>query len=181
MPYMTVEERFWDKVERRGPGECWPWLASTRGSHVKHGQFWVPAGVLGNERGWLAQAHCVAFRFIHGRWPDPLGLHGCDNGICCNAVNLEHVHEGTYGENTQEMMSRGRWRGGCPSGVFAGELHPHAKFSDAQALDIHRRCAAGDISHADLAVEYDVSQKAISQIATGVRYTHLFTEASHGR
>jgi hypothetical protein len=24
----TLEERFWSKVDKRGPDECWPWLAS---------------------------------------------------------------------------------------------------------------------------------------------------------
>ena len=110
-----TEQLFWAKVDRRGLDDCWPWLASVRGgAGVKHGQFWVPAGVLGNERGWMAQAHCVAFRLIQGHWPSPQGLHGCDNGLCCNALNLKHVHEGTQKQNIAEMFERGRAR---PTGV----------------------------------------------------------------
>jgi hypothetical protein len=26
---MTIEERFWSRVDVRGPDECWPWMAAT--------------------------------------------------------------------------------------------------------------------------------------------------------
>lgn len=96
-------------MDRRRDDECWPWLASIRGRR-QYGQFWVPPGELENEKGWMAQAHCVAFRLIQGRWPDPFGLHGCDYPLCCNAVNPEHVHEGTQCQNIHEMFARGRGR-----------------------------------------------------------------------
>ena len=33
----SVEERFWEKVDRRGPDECWPWTAySDRYGYFRH-------------------------------------------------------------------------------------------------------------------------------------------------
>jgi hypothetical protein len=34
-----LEERFWSKVERLGPDECWPWHASIRNKKDGYGAF----------------------------------------------------------------------------------------------------------------------------------------------
>jgi hypothetical protein len=52
---LTTEERFWTKVDKRGPGECWPWLESTK-----------PAGY-GNCEG--RPAHRVAYELLVGPIP----------------------------------------------------------------------------------------------------------------
>lgn len=100
---MDVAERFWAKVERRGYDECWPWRASTPQGY---GSFRLSPGQLGVERGMYG-AHRVAFRLVHGRWPDPEALHGCDFKGCCNAFNPAHIHEGTHAENMAEVRERG--------------------------------------------------------------------------
>lgn len=124
------------------------------------------AGELGLARDSTQQAHRVAFYLEHGRWPVPWGLHGCDNPLCCNAENPEHVHEGTPKDNTAEMYARGR--GSLPP-VLIGERANRAKLTDAQALEIIARYAAGGISQDALALEYGVAQPSIGLIVRGKR------------
>lgn len=51
MPKRTVEERFWEKVERRGPDECWLWLGGKTGGG--YGYFWLD--------GRMVRAHRFAY------------------------------------------------------------------------------------------------------------------------
>lgn len=79
------------------------------GSKRQYGSFGVNPGELecGPKRG-PRLAHRVSFRLVHGRWPVPQALHGCDMPLCCNSVNPEHVHEGTPGMNMLERSDRFR-------------------------------------------------------------------------
>ena len=175
---MTLEELFWSKVQRGSFDECWPW---TRGGDGRgYGGFHVPPGCWGVpldcHGGRRVKAHRVAFYLVHGHWPAPFGLHGCDNPPCCNAENPEHVHEGTHGQNMQERERRGRRSSHLPTGVpLAGESHPGAKLTRALVEEIRLRGAGNGLSgrhhrgptQEQLALEYDVSQKTISNVLRG--------------
>jgi hypothetical protein len=169
IPDLPLEPRFWSRVERRGDDECWPWTATVNG---RYGAFWLRDGELGLERGRKKAAHVVAFRLIHGRWPEPLGLHGCDNQLCCNPLNPElelHVHEGTPRKNTQEMIQRGR-------NVVTRAT---AKLTDAQVREIRARYVPGQKpSQADLAREYGVSLSAVNFMLLGKTYRSVGGGAS---
>src|SRR5579864_9509564 len=102
---LPVETRFWALVDRREPGECWPWTGAQRKGY---GSFKLAIGDLNSEKRRDVYAHRVAFYLIHGHWPVPQGLHGCDNPLCCNALSSEHVHEGAPALNMQEKYARGR-------------------------------------------------------------------------
>ena len=76
------EARFWSKVERRGPAECWAWRASH--SSKGYGQFYVDSKPVG--------AHRVAYELMRGPIPDGLELdHLCRNPGCVNPDHLEPV------------------------------------------------------------------------------------------
>jgi len=152
-------------VDRRGYDECWPWTgakALAKGMpDLYYGRFFW-----GGERRQFVLAHRAAFYFVHGHWPEPQALHGCDFGLCCNAENPEHVHEGTAAENTKEMHSRGR--GHLPPvrvGIEAGR----AKLTDDQARALIAVYQAGGVSQESLAALYGVSQASISYIVRGRR------------
>lgn len=77
-----VIERFWSKVARRGPDECWLWLASKTGKGY---------GTFHDDPSQLL-AHRIAYELAKG--PIPAGLqidHLCRNRACCNPVHLEAV------------------------------------------------------------------------------------------
>lgn len=157
---VPVEERFWALVDRRGFSECWPWLGATRKGY---GTFKLGIGDLGSGKRRDVYAHRVAFRLEYGRWPEPQGLHGCDNPVCCNAENPEHIHEGTNQLNMQEKVQRGR------AVNPAGELSARAALTDVQADEIRARCSNG-ASQRCVAAEYGVSQITVSRIVRGLRY-----------
>lgn len=90
-------EKFWAKVDRRGPDECWPWLGCL--STMGYGR----AGKKG-------YAHRLAWRLMRG--PIPAGhyvLHRCDNPPCCNP---SHLFLGDAAANARDMAAKGRVGGG---------------------------------------------------------------------
>jgi len=93
--YVSVEERFWAKVDRRGPDDCWPWRAALH--HHGYGAFGV------DSRHRAGYAHRVAYELLVGPIPDGLTLdyqchnadpscsggHACQHRRCCNPAHLE--------------------------------------------------------------------------------------------
>lgn len=156
----SVAERFWVQVDHRGYDECWPWLGATRKGY---GSFKLSIGDFGSEKRRDVFAHRVAFFLVHGHWPEPQGLHGCDNPLCCNAENPEHIHEGTPALNMQEKYERGR------AVHPAGERSARAVLTDEQADAIRVRCRSG-VAQRSVAAEFGVSQITVSRIVRGLRY-----------
>jgi DNA-binding transcriptional regulator YiaG len=153
-----AEDRFWALVQRRSPDECWLWTGAQRKGY---GSFKLSAGDLDTEKRRDVYAHRVAFYLTHGRWPEPQGLHGCDNPLCCNAENPAHVHEGTPKINMQEKYERGR------AVHPPGEQSARAVLTNEQAAEIRNRKG---VPQRQLAHEYGVSQITVSRIQRGLRY-----------
>lgn len=107
----TALERFWEKVDRRGDDECWPWLAST--DEHGYGQFGT-----GSRTGTMAKAHLWIYQQMVG--PVPVGLdldHGCHNadktcpgGKAClhrRCVNyVKHLAPATRSDNIRRGLNR---------------------------------------------------------------------------
>ena len=94
-----IGDRFWPKIVRRGPDECWEWQAakSTRG----YGKLGAPGTDAGCE-----YAHRVSWELHNGPIPDGMHvLHHCDNRIC---VNPQHLFLGTNLDNILDMRAKGR-------------------------------------------------------------------------
>lgn len=159
-------DRFWEKVDKRGPDECWEWQGA-----LDHGYGSIG---LGSRKQGTARASRVSWE-IHNPARIPEGLHvlhTCDNPPC---VNPAHLYLGTDVENARDRVERGRAKG--PSGPIVRAPgwnrkvreddrrgYANRKFSDEQEQEIAARFAAGGVTKKALAKEYGVSQPTIKAI-----------------
>jgi len=88
--------RFWSKVDRRGPDECWEWSGSKN-----------PDGYgLFSLRGRGYRSHRVSWSIAHGGVPCGMHVcHHCDNPAC---VNTSHLFIGTNYDNMRDKVLKGR-------------------------------------------------------------------------
>ena len=130
-----ITERFWSKVQRGGPDECWPWIAGT--SHRGYGAFYLDHG--------MHQSHRVSWELTHGPITDGLHvLHTCDNPPC---VNPAHLFLGTDRDNARDSVAKGH---GLQRGAAAFRLttthcpqgHPYTPENTALNYRGHRECRA---------------------------------------
>ena len=118
----TAEERFWAKVDKRGPlilkSRCWVWTASQ--SADGYGHFRV-----GNK---TLKAHRWSYGFHIGPVSNSLLVcHRCDVPSC---VNPNHLFLGTDQDNATDCINKGRAK------HIAGVAVNTAKLTEAQVLDI---------------------------------------------
>jgi DNA-binding CsgD family transcriptional regulator len=99
---MTLADRFWEKVIKASPDECWIWTAS-KGS-TGYGMIWTA------EQERLVGAHVVSWYLEHGTWPpeDQCVLHNCPDGDQPACVNPAHLWLGTRTTNGFDMVNKGR-------------------------------------------------------------------------
>lgn len=90
----TLEERFWERVDRLSDNECWVWTGAR--NRAGYGRLPAPRPETGD---WTSRyAHRISYEIHRGEIPDGLVLdHLCRNPPCVNPAHLEVV---TPGENT---------------------------------------------------------------------------------
>ena len=89
---------FWSRVDRRGPGDCWPWLGPVTGSQ-EYGAFCFDSRYV--------YAHRFAYVLHHGEIPKgTVVMHTCDDPIC---VNPAHLNAGTQKDNIRDSVAKDRW------------------------------------------------------------------------
>lgn len=99
LPMTNAERaRFWSYVDKRGEGECWPWLGAVTKNEGR-GRFTL--------RRESFSAPRVAYALTFGE-PAALVCHTCDNPPCCNPG---HFFLGTHADNVHDCIAKGRTAG----------------------------------------------------------------------
>jgi hypothetical protein len=111
-PTDTTADRYWQKVDRRGPDDCWPWLAALTASGHASFMFPLPDG----KRGRLA--HRYGWTLHHGDIPG--GKHidhtchdprVCDLGVACPHRSCQNpAHMGLVNPTENTAVDRRRTR-----------------------------------------------------------------------
>lgn len=156
----TLEERFWAKVDGRGPSECWPWKAALN----EHG-YGVMRPDTTRRNGPTIKAHRVSAQLAGMRIEGMKVLHSCDNPRC---VNPAHLRPGTMAENSADMVRRRR------NPVDSEKVE--AKLTEADVLEIRRRIRIGEM-HRLIAADFGVSRVTISDIKQRKSWRHLQDDA----
>ena len=134
--------RFWEKVDKRGPDECWPWLAGRIGNG--YGGFRLTTSR-------RTTAHRVALMLSGVEVPPELHvLHSCNNPPCCNP---RHLRVGTPADNANDRSIAGH--------TASGERNAQSKITIAQAIDI--RASVGELQRV-VAARHGITQAQVSHI-----------------
>lgn len=152
---LSLEERFWQKVDKKSDSECWEWMA-----HLdRHGYGQVTANLKNRS------AHRFAFAVSAKIDLDSIkGLfvcHKCDNPACCNP---SHLFLGTCADNIQDMVNKGRHA--------RGERNSSATLTEKQVIAIYNEATNGE-TYAAISKKYGVGQCAVRLICTGKNWRHL--------
>jgi hypothetical protein len=128
-----------------GPGECWEWTGALD-----------PKGYGHKKRHGTNVASRVVWIEVFGPISDGLEVcHHCDNPPC---VRPSHLFLGTYKDNAQDMLRKGReYR-------EYGDRHHNIKLTDAQVAEIRALGATTSLSHRAIGEMFGVTNSHIGKI-----------------
>lgn len=141
--------KFWKRVDKGKPDDCWPWLGAYR---KKYGCFY--------HKGERFVAPRVALELSTGKKiPKNLKvLHSCDNPCCCNP---NHLSANTQKQNIIDAFKRGR--------LHANKV---SKLDRCQVSDIRFCCLELNFSRKKTALIFDVNPRTIGRILSGQYWSH---------
>lgn len=165
MPTRTTEknirQRFWSKVDKRGPDDCWEWQGGLTNPQRGEGY-----GRFRYLNGQTMHATHVALLLSDIEIPEGMKvLHHCDNPHC---VNPKHLYIGTQQDNIDDMRSRGRDNFASP-----GVSNPASKVTPDLVREIRAKYATGRYSQEKLGKMYGLHQAHVSRIIRRTSWQHI--------
>lgn len=159
-----IEERFWARVAKGSPEECWVWQGKL--SRDGYGRFKC--------LGVTYRPHAFVWRLLNGEIAKGKQVnHRCDNRGC---VNPSHLYQGTQADNMRDKVARNRqatgWNNGShtkPERRPRGERVGGAKLTAEKVIAIR----ASENSSAYLARVYGVTKANIGMIRARKTWAHI--------
>jgi len=147
---LSTEEKIMWHGWTENPSGCWIWGGTL---HKRSGY-----AILTIDRK-VKEVH----RLVYELWVEQiengnLVRHSCDVRSC---INPKHLLQGTYQDNMNDKMVRGRYR------CLHGEDHKNAKLKYADVAFIRQELEIGVLTQLLLAESFNVSETTISNIKTG--------------
>jgi hypothetical protein len=158
---VTLEHRFWSKVNKDGPiqphcqhlGPCWVWTGATTMDGYGY--------LFGTRREHRRLAHRLSYELNIGPIPNGLCvLHKCDNEPC---VNPGHLFTGTRKDNNEDKIRKGR------DYDRHGASNPNASLTQDDADEIRAMRARGMTQQA-IADAKGTPQSNVSKILRNLRW-----------
>lgn len=148
----NTPSKFWSRVSRGLPDECWNWLgAKSRGGY-------------GNVRfqNKFYRAHRLAYELENGPFGDGLLVcHRCDNPLCCNP---NHLFLGTPKDNVLDAVGKRR--------MSVCSKNGRALFTDDEAL-LLRDMYRGGITATSIARHLGLSKITVWMLCAGKTWKYL--------
>lgn len=145
---MSLQERINEKIIFEPNTGCWIWSGSLTACGG-YGQISV--------NGRPKRAHRVTYELYKGAIKnDLLVCHHCDNPAC---VNPDHLFLGTYQQNTNDMVKKGRTKTNPRFGSHNG----NSKLNESVVIEI-RRIARSGISYKTIGEMFSISPATINQV-----------------
>lgn len=145
-------QRFWSKVEIRGPDDCWEFKGGKDPNG--YGRFFL--------HGKQVSAHRSAYRIHHGNIAAEMCvLHRCDNRPCCNP---HHLFLGTNADNVADRERKGR--------TLRGEALSHCKLQESQVAYMKLLLGHG-IPVRHVAECYEVATQYVYMVRDGLWQAHV--------
>lgn len=155
---LSAADRFWAKVQKAGPDDCWLWTAGL--NHAGYGIFG-----LHHRTDPTRLAHRVAYELTHGLKPGKWRVcHSCDNPKC---VNPKHLWLGTDADNHADMLRKGRE---ARNHGLKGERHHQAKLTADQVMEIRARV---DLNAPAVARLFGIGITNVHRIRQRRTWTHI--------
>ncbi len=154
IPELTKKDkaRFWSKVNKGSPDECWEWNAGR--DKGGYGVFWI--------RGKCFLSHRISWSLKNGQIsPEKLILHECDNPPC---ENPSHLFAGSQKENMQDASKKTRMASGARNG--------RSKITEIDVLEIRRLCSEG-ATQTSVSKIFRLSQHNVSRIVHRKIWRHI--------
>lgn len=153
---VPVEERFWEKVDKKGIDDCWNWIGSTNKNG--YGTFIF--------NGKVELSHRVSWIIHNGSILDNMNvLHDCDNPSC---VNCNHLFLGTHKDNMRDMFNKNRHHIDKK-----GEKNNSAKLTESQVIEIRNLAATTNLTRKQIAGKYNISYSTAANIIKRKRWIHI--------
>lgn len=151
-----IDPLFWSKVIET-PSGCWEW----QGALEKKGYGHVRRRAVHSSP---LRAHRYAYYLKHGKFPENLCCHTCDNPPC---VNPDHLYDGTSLENSRDRVNRGRVK--MPPSQ--GSLNGNSKLTEQDVQSIKKSLSIE--SNVNIAKRFNVTHQLISAIRVGRIWSHV--------
>jgi hypothetical protein len=157
----SVEERFWDKVDKQLESGCWEWQGALNGNG--YGNLSV--------YGRCVLAHRFSYELKNGETKNHI-LHKCHNPKC---VNPQHLYEGDQRDNINDMIEANRGSNRNGGNNYMGEKSNLSDLSKENVIEIKRRYKNGEYP-SSIVDDFDVTIKAIEKICYERTWTHIQLE-----
>ena len=147
MAYPAVtSDIFWSRVDKST--ECWNWTGRVDKT--------TGYGKVSFMRRRNCSPHRIAYELSFGGIPKGMWvLHKCDNRMCCNP---DHLFLGTYRDNIDDMVSKGR--------SLKGEKNVKAVLTENTVRKIKRMLTRG-YRQIDISRDMGIKSVTIQAIASG--------------